>query len=79
MEDRKQTYSEENPEGRWRKYSYEEILQRDKTSLDITWIRSENDTDDRSLAELLGEIEEKASNINEAVAALKALIGDLEE
>ena len=79
MEDRKPTYSEENPEGRWRKYSYEEILQRDKTSLDITWIRSGNDTDDRSLAELLGEIEEKASNINEAVAALKALIGDLEE
>lgn len=68
MEDRKPTYSEENPEGRWRKYSYEEILQRDKTSLDITWIRSGNDTDDRSLAELLGEIEEKASNINEAVA-----------
>ena len=79
MEDRKATYSEENPEGRWRKYTYEEILDRDKTSLDITWIRSGDAVDDRSLSELLGEIEEKASNITNAVEALKALIGDIEE
>ena len=26
---RKQTWSEENPDGRWRKYSYDEILKRD--------------------------------------------------
>jgi len=79
MEDRKPTYSEANPEGRWRKYTYEEILDRDKTSLDITWIRSGDVVDDRSLSELLGEIEEKASNITNAVEALKALIGDIEE
>ncbi len=79
MEDRKPTWSEENPEGRWRKYTYEEILDRDKTSLDITWIRSGDAVDDRTLAELLDEIEEKASNINNAVEALKSLIGDLEE
>ena len=35
-----------NPEGRWRKFSYEEILARDKTSLDITWLK------DKSLADL---------------------------
>lgn len=79
MEDRKQTWSEENPEGRWRKYTYQEILARDKTSLDITWIRSGDSVDERTLAELLDEIEEKASNINNAVEALKSLIGDLEE
>ena len=77
--ERKETYSAENPEGRWRKYTYEEILERDKTSLDITWIRNGEATDDRTLAELLEEIEEKATNISEAVNALKALIGDLEE
>lgn len=77
--ERKETYSTENPEGRWRKYTYEEILNRDKTSLDITWIRNGDTADDRTLAELLGEIEEKAATINEAVNALKALIGDLEE
>jgi len=79
IEDRKQTWSEENPEGRWRKYTYQEILDRDKTSLDITWIRSGDSVNDRTLAELLDEIEEKASNINSAVEALKSLIGDLEE
>jgi len=35
-----------NPEGRWRKFSYEDILARDKTSLDITWLK------DKSLADL---------------------------
>ena len=76
---RTETWSDENPEGRWRRYTYEEILDRDKTSLDITWIRSGDAVDDRTLAELLGEIEEKATNINNAVAELKNLIGDLEE
>lgn len=44
---RKETYNAEtNPEGRWRKFTYEEIINRDKTSLDITWIK------DKSLADL---------------------------
>ena len=79
MHERKETYSVENPDGRWRKFTYEEILNRDKTSLDITWIRSGESIDDRTLAELLEEIENKATNISEAVIALKELIGDLEE
>lgn len=80
MEDRKETWSAENPTGRWRRFDYEkDILTRDKTSLDITWIRSGDDADDRTLAELLAEIEEKALNITNAVEALKALVGDLEE
>lgn len=79
IQDRKETYSSGNPEGRWRKYTYEEILSRDKTSLDITWIQSGEAKDDRTLAELLGEIENKAANISNAVNALKELIGDLEE
>lgn len=79
MQDRKETYSPDNPEGRWRKYRYEDILERDKTSLDITWIRAGEAVDNRALAELIKEIEEKALNISHAVATLKDLIGDLEE
>ena len=37
---------ESNPEGRWRKYGYDEICDRDKTSLDIFWLK------DQSLADL---------------------------
>jgi type I restriction enzyme M protein len=44
--DRTETWSEENPEGRWRKFSYEEIIARDKTNLDIFWLK------DKSLADL---------------------------
>ena len=43
---RKATWSEENPDGRWRRFSVEEILERDKCSLDIFWIK------DKSLADL---------------------------
>lgn len=42
---RKETWSEENGEGRWRKYSYEEIIARDKTNLDIFWLRDKSLTD----------------------------------
>lgn len=44
--ERQETWSAENPDGRWRKYSVEEIMARDKTSLDIFWIK------DKSLADL---------------------------
>ena len=40
------TWSEENPEGRWRKFTYQEIIARDKTNLDIFWLK------DQSLADL---------------------------
>lgn len=39
---RKETWSEENPQGRWRKYKYEDIIARDKTSLDIFWLKDES-------------------------------------
>ena len=44
--ERMETWSEDNPDGRWRKYDVKDILQRDKKSLDIFWIK------DKSLADL---------------------------
>ena len=45
--ERTETWSPENPDGRWRKFDVEkDILPRDKTSLDIFWIK------DKSLADL---------------------------
>lgn len=40
--DRTATWSEATPNGRWRPYSYEELLQRDKVSLDLFWLRDES-------------------------------------
>ena len=44
--ERTATWSEDNPDGRWRKFDIADILARDKTSLDIFWIK------DKSLADL---------------------------
>lgn len=79
IQNRTETYSEENTSGRWRKYTSTELLNRDKTSLDITWIKTGEDTVDMSLAELMAQIEEKSSNIAKAVASLKDIIGKIEE
>lgn len=47
---RKETYNtDKNPEGRWRKFTYNEIISRDKTSLDITWLKDKSLTDLDSL------------------------------
>lgn len=76
---RQETYSEENQNGRWRCFSIEDIMARDKTSLDISWMKNGDGTDDRTLAELLEEIKEKSSNIANSVAELEKLIGNVEE
>jgi type I restriction enzyme M protein len=63
---RKQTWhAEGNPEGRWRKYSYEELIARDKTSLDIFWLN------DKSLSNLdnLPEPDDLAMEIIENLEA----------
>jgi type I restriction enzyme M protein len=63
---RKETYNEDtNPEGRWRKFSYDEIIARDKTSLDISWLK------DKSLADLdnLPDPDVLAENIIENLEA----------
>ena len=39
---RKETWSEENQEGRWRKFTYDDIITRDKTNLDIFWLKDES-------------------------------------
>ena len=76
---RKETYdAETNPNGRWRKYSVGEILQRDKVSLDITWIRETSEDDDLTLNELIKSIDEKSANIVDAVAKLKKLLKGIE-
>ena len=76
---RKETYSEANPNGRWRKYPVSELLKRDKTSLDISWIKETNDDDDMTLTELMQTIQQKSDNISKAVSQLQDLLKGIEE
>ena len=77
---RVETYdAENNPQGRWRKYPIEDILVRDKTSLDITWIKQGGEADNRSLAELMADIKDKSQTISSAVAELEKLLANINE
>jgi type I site-specific restriction endonuclease len=69
----------ENPDGRWRRFTHDEITARDKTSLDITWIKFGDTSDDYTLTELLDLIKEKSAAIVAAVGNLETLIGEVDE
>ncbi|HVA99083.1 MAG TPA: N-6 DNA methylase, partial [Bacteroidia bacterium] len=76
---RKEVFNaDSNPEGRWRKFTYDEIIARDKTSLDISWLK------DKSLADLdnlpdpdvlandiLENLESVTESLKTIIAALK--------
>ena len=71
-----ETYSSENPNGRWRKYTLEEI-KNNGYKLDLKWMQEDDGSEDLSLGELLEKIKEKSKNISEAVSELEALLGDV--
>lgn len=68
---RKETYdAKDNPNGRWRKFSIDEILKRPNTSLDISWITNDEEKDTRSINEVLTDMNDKAKAINDAIKEL---------
>ena len=75
--DRTETWSETNPEGRFRKYSIDEIMKRDKLSLDIFWIKDKSLADLDNLPpadELADEIIENLQSALESFKELKAAL-----
>lgn len=77
---RKATWDEkENPEGRWRKYTYAELMARDKTSLDIFWLKDKSLTDldnlpepDELVEEIIENLEAGLNSFREIAAALES-------
>ena len=77
--ERKETWSEENPDGRWRRYSIDETLARDKTSLDIFWIKDKSLADLDHLPEpdvLAAEIVENLQSALESFQGLMGMLGE---
>lgn len=75
---RKETWSEENPEGRWRRYERAELLDHDKASLDIFWLKDKSLTDLDDLPdpdELAVEIIE---NLEAGLDSLRSVLGALQ-
>ena len=76
MEDRKETYNADtNPNGRWRKYTEAEVKAKD--DLNFKWLDFTED-DDRTVSEILEEMQDEANGISAAVAQLKELLGGIE-
>lgn len=74
---RKETWSEANPEGRWRKYGYEEILARDKTSLDIFWLKDDSLADLDNLPDPDVLALEIVENLESVLESFRGLAGEL--
>jgi type I restriction enzyme M protein len=74
---RKATWSEEAPEGRWRSYEYDELIARDKASLDIFWLRDESlaDTDNLPPPEVIAQ--EIVEDLEAALEQFRLIAGDL--
>ncbi|CAN5697580.1 class I SAM-dependent DNA methyltransferase [soil metagenome] len=77
--DRQATWSEANPQGRWRSYSYEELLQRDKVSLDIFWLRDESLEDSANLEDPDVIASEIVEDLKAALVEFEAIQADLSE
>jgi type I restriction enzyme M protein len=73
-EKREESYSEKNPEGRWRKYSYVDILARDKTNLDIFWLRDKSLTDLDNLPEPDELAEEIVENLEAGLESFREIV-----
>ena len=77
--ERKATWSEENPEGRWRCFDYEELLKRDKLNLDIFWLKDKSLEDSENLPEpdvlaqeIIDDLENALEQLRGVAAELKA-------
>jgi len=75
---RKATYDENDaPEGRWRSYSYEEIIARDKTSLEIFWLKDKSLTDLDNLPEPDDLAEEIIENLEAGLSSFREVLEKL--
>ncbi len=71
IEDRKETYSELNPNGRWRRFSHEEVMGKESHSLEFKWLDF-GEEDERTVPEVLDDIYGEAAGIVELVNYLKS-------
>ncbi len=75
---RKETWhAEKNPEGRWRKFTHAELAARDKTSLDLFWLKDDSLADLDNLPEPADLAEEIIENIEAGLENFRAVAARL--
>ena len=70
-------HQETNPEGRWRRFTYEDIINRHKTSLDITWIKDKSLADLDNLPDPDVLANDIVENIESALENFREIVGKL--
>lgn len=77
MDDRKETYdAQTNPNGRWRRFKAEEVSKRE--DLNFKWIDF-TEEDDRTVAEILDEMQNEAKNILYSIKIINNRFGLIED
>src|SRR5512138_35871 len=77
IHERKATWSEKKAEGRWRAYGIDELLARDKVSLDISWLKDESLEDSANLPPPEVIAAEIAEDLRAALEQFEAIQADL--
>jgi len=85
---RSPAWSEENPDGlpvrgrtqtgRWRAYEYEELIARDKASLDIFWLKDQSLEDSENLPDPDVLAQEMIEDLEAALEQIREIKGDIE-
>jgi hypothetical protein len=77
---RKSTWdAKKNPEGRWRVFTYDEIVARDKCSLDIFWLKDDSLEDSSKLPDPHVLAAEIAEDLRSALEQIESVLGDLQQ
>jgi type I restriction enzyme M protein len=77
---RKETFdASSNPDGRFRKFTYDEIIARDKTSLDITWLKDQSLADLDNLPDPDGLALEIVENLEAGLESFRSIIEQLKK
>jgi type I restriction enzyme M protein len=77
--ERTPNWSPSNESGRWRCFSYEELLARDKVNLDIFWLRDESLEDSANLPEPAVLAAEIVEDLRSALAQFESIEDELGE
>jgi len=75
--ERRETWSQDNPDGRWRCFDYEELVKRDKLNLDILWLRDESLEESDSLPEPDIIAQEIADDLEAALDQFQQIVNGL--
>ena len=77
--DRQETWSPETPDGRWRRYAYDELIARDKASLDIFWLRDDALEDGANLPDPDVIAAEIVEDLRAALEEFELIYADLDK